>query len=141
MVAFTIYGNPKSKKNSQKIIYRYTAAGMKKIPCIVQSDAYQAYAKDVTAQLKEKGIWGIGINEPVNVRCRFFREDRRRCDLTNLLAAIDDILVDAGVIQDDNYNIIMGHDGSRVFYDKENPRTEIMITREGEEPLNDDYIQ
>lgn len=141
MVAFTIYGQPRSKKNSQKIIYRYTAGGMKKIPCIVQSDAYQKYAKDVTAQLKEKGISGIGISEPVNVRCRFFRDDRRRCDLTNLLAAIDDILVEAGVIQDDNYSIIMGHDGSRVFYDKENPRTEIMITREGEEPLNDDYIQ
>jgi Holliday junction resolvase RusA-like endonuclease len=52
----------------------------------------------------------------------------RKCDLTNLLEAIDDVLVKAGVIEDDNYTIIASHDGSRVHYDKENPRTEIIIT-------------
>ena len=40
-----------------------------------------------------------------------------------------DILVDAGILEDDNSNIVAGHDGSRVLYDKENPRTEILITR------------
>jgi Holliday junction resolvase RusA-like endonuclease len=52
---------------------------------------------------------------------------KRRVDLTNLLEAIDDILVKYGVLEDDNYNIIDNHDGSRVYYDKENPRTEITI--------------
>ena len=46
----------------------------------------------------------------------------------NHSAALDDILVQAGVLADDNRDIVVGHDGSRVFWDKENPRVEITIT-------------
>ena len=53
---------------------------------------------------------------------------RHRVDLTNLLNATNDILVKAGVLEDDNCKIVVSHDGSRVFYDKENPRVEIEIT-------------
>jgi Holliday junction resolvase RusA-like endonuclease len=52
---------------------------------------------------------------------------RRKCDLTNLLEAIDDILTHYGVIADDNYCIVQSHDGSRVFVDKDDPRTEVII--------------
>lgn len=51
----------------------------------------------------------------------------RPCDLTNLLEAVDDVLVKGKIIADDNYKIVAGHDGSRVFVDKDNPRTEIFI--------------
>ena len=47
---------------------------------------------------------------------------------TNLLEAIDDILTHYCVIEDDDAQHVGGHDGSRVLYDKENPRTEIYIT-------------
>lgn len=53
----------------------------------------------------------------------------RRCDLTNMLEAIDDVMVAVGLLADDNYKIIESHDGSRVLYDKENPRTEVYIER------------
>ena len=55
---------------------------------------------------------------------------RRKVDLVNLLEALDDILVHYGVLEDDNCGIIVSHDGSRVHYDKENPRTEVTITWE-----------
>ena len=58
----------------------------------------------------------------------FFMKTKRLCDLTNLLEAIDDAAVKSGFISDDNRDIIAGHDGSRVFYDKFNPRIEITIT-------------
>ena len=48
-------------------------------------------------------------------------------DLTNLLEAADDVLVKYGVLADDNSNIIVSHDGSRVMYDPKFPRTEIII--------------
>ena len=51
----------------------------------------------------------------------------RRVDLVNLLEATDDILVSCGVLKDDNAKIIVSHDGSRVYYDKEAPRAEIFI--------------
>ena len=48
-------------------------------------------------------------------------------DLTNLLESIDDVLVRAGVLKDDHSGIIVSHDGSRVLYDKDNPRTVLFI--------------
>ena len=54
---------------------------------------------------------------------------KRRCDLTNLLEAIDDIMVHCGLLADDDFTIIQSHDGSRVLYDKENPRTEVYIEK------------
>jgi Holliday junction resolvase RusA-like endonuclease len=67
------------------------------------------------------------IDYPVNIKYTFYRKDRIRCDLNGLIQAIDDILVKYGVIADDNFNIVVGHDFSRVIIDKENPRTEVEI--------------
>lgn len=71
------------------------------------------------------------IAEPVNVCCVYYMKTKRKVDLCNLLEATCDILVDAGVLEDDNSNIIVGHDGSRVCYDKLDPRAEITITKVG----------
>ncbi len=122
--------NPKTKKNNQQIRYkkeirRYGSRSVQKqTPFISQSDAYKQYEKDA-------GWFLTKINEPisvpVNVRCIFYRDSEQRCDLTNLLEAIDDILVKYGILKDDNFKILAGHDGSRVFIDRDNPRTEIYI--------------
>lgn len=48
-------------------------------------------------------------------------------DDLNLFASLDDLLVKEKIIQDDNRNIIRCRDGSRVYYDKQNPRAEIYI--------------
>ena len=53
---------------------------------------------------------------------------RRKCDLVNMEEAALDIMVKAGLLKDDNYSVVQSMDGSRVFCDKENPRTEIYIT-------------
>jgi Holliday junction resolvase RusA-like endonuclease len=52
---------------------------------------------------------------------------QRRVDLANLIEALQDILVAAHVLADDNCKIVVSTDGSRVFYDKSNPRTEVEI--------------
>ena len=56
--------------------------------------------------------------------------------MSNLMAATHDILVKYGVLADDNRDIIASVDGSRVHYDKKNPRTEIEI-----EDFNEAYEQ
>ena len=120
-LSLTIYGAPRTKKNSQQIVkvgghYR-----------IVQSKAYREYERDAVKQIEDAHkTWHIDY--PCNIRCIFYRPTRIRCDLTNLLEAIDDILVKAGVIQDDNWKIIVSHDGSRVKFDSAAPRTEVYIT-------------
>lgn len=128
--------NPKTKKNSQEIRFRIsgksgfwekTKLGMRYvgIPFISQNKAYEQYEKDAGWFLNPKPY--KPIDYPVTVQCIFYRKDRVRCDLTNLLEAIDDILVKYKILADDNFNIIISHDGSRVCIDKENPRTEICI--------------
>ena len=115
-----IKGNPITKKNSQQILVN-RATGR---PFIAQSAKYKAYERACAfymPRLKEP------INESVNVMCVFYRDSRRKVDLANLLSAVDDILVKYKVLADDNRNVIYSQDGSRVYYSKENPRTEIYI--------------
>lgn len=54
---------------------------------------------------------------------------------------IADCLVSAGVLSDDNCSVVCGHDGSRIFYDKRNPRTEITIYRLDKKELYMTMIQ
>lgn len=112
--------NPRTKKNSQQIVMNHKTGR----PFIVQSKEYKEYEKDAGWFLK---IPDKPIETPVNVKCVFYRETAIRCDLNNLLAAATDILVKYGVLADDNFKIIASHDGSRVFIDRDNPRTEITI--------------
>lgn len=117
--------NPITKKNSQRII-KNRATGK---PLIIQSETYKQYEKDCGVFL---GNWKDPINYPINLKCLFYRKDRRGVDLSNCLEAIQDVLVKYGVIKDDMHNIVVSVDGSRVLYDKENPRTEIYIERSEE---------
>lgn len=114
---------PRTKKNSQQILTNKKTGRS----FIAPSGAYKAYEKAALTMIP-KGV-RVGIDYPVNVRCVFYMETRRKVDLANLLEAADDVLVKAGVLADDNSGIVAGHDGSRVMYSKEHPRTEIEITR------------
>lgn len=109
---------PRTKKNSQQIV----RAGKRLI--IVPSKVYKAYEKACGPYLEP-----LGIDYPVNVKATYFMPTHRRVDLVNLHEALHDILVTHGVLADDNCRIIVSTDGSRVSYDKDNPRTEVEIER------------
>lgn len=112
---------PVTKKNNPRIVVPKGSAH----PFIMPSEKYVQYEKDCGWWLKGKGL---KIDAPVNVKAHYYMPTRRRVDLTNLHEALHDVLVHYGVLKDDNSNIIVSTDGSRVFYDKENPRTEVWIT-------------
>lgn len=116
----TILGDPRTKKNSQRLI----RTGLKTIP--IYSKAYEQYRDDFIRQVTGDKKHGVAF--PVNVKCLYFMRTRRLVDLVNLLEATNDLLVEAGVLADDNSNIIVSHDGSRVYYDRKDPRVEIEIT-------------
>lgn len=115
----TIPIQPATMKNSQQICRNGRGR-----PLIRQSDRYTAYEEAALLYLR-RHKWAGGL--PVNVRAVFYVPDRRRRDLVNLLEALDDCLVRAGVLPDDCWAIIRSHDGSHVEVDKLNPRTEIEI--------------
>lgn len=109
---------PITKKNHGQII---TVKGR---PMMLPSKQYAQYEKDCKVFLTH--VEPILI--PCNMKCLYYMPTHRRVDLVNLLQATCDILVHYGILIDDNSNCVVGFDGSRVLYDKENARTEIEIT-------------
>lgn len=122
MIKITIPMPPVTKKNSMRIV-RNRKTGKRRI---MPSQQYMDYEAAALWHCKRAKVQRP-IEEPVEVKCLFYMPTRRRVDLTNLLESIDDVLVKAGVIKDDHSGIIVSHDGSRVLYDKDNPRTEVYI--------------
>lgn len=120
MIKFTINIPPRTKKNSQQII---TVKGR---PIIIPSKLYKQYEKDCLPFVPKLKV---PINYSINLKCIYYMPTKRRVDLNNLLEATTDMLVYYGVLEDDNSNIVYSHDGSRVYIDKDNPRTEIYIER------------
>ena len=115
----TLYGDPRTKKNSARILKSRSGGRF-----VAPSKAYVDYETDCLRQIKRPHR---PISARVNVRCVYYMKTARRVDLTNLIEATCDILVKAKVLADDNSQIVAAHDGSRVDYDKKNPRAEIWI--------------
>jgi len=131
-ICFTIPFPPVTKKNHSRIVSfgkRCPTCKKGSMTKLLPSKQYEEYETKVAKYLTSvRHDIGDTITNPVNIKCLFYMQTRRKCDLTNLLEAIDDVMVKHGLIADDNYTIIVGHDGSRVLYSKDNPRTEIEIT-------------
>lgn len=125
MIKLTIPLNPVTKKNHSRVIH--SGEFHKILPSI----QYEHYERDALKLLTGRHE---PIADPVEVTAIFYMKTRRTVDLTNLLEALDDVLVKAGILRDDSCQIIVSHDGSRVRYDRNNPRTEVTITRLDVEP-------
>lgn len=120
---YTVKLPPISKKNSQQILTNPKTGR----PFIAPSSRYKQYERDAAWFLRPRPPRPIDCE--LNIKCLFYMPTRRIVDLTNLLEAVDDVLVHEQIIADDNSRIVVSHDGSRVLYDKDHPRTEITITR------------
>lgn len=115
---------PITKKNSQKIRVNHQTGKRYVAP----SDTFLIYQNKCLEYLYPFRSRANEWKYPLNIECRFYMPTRRRVDLTNLLEATDDILTHYKIIVDDDAHHVGGHDGSRVYYDKDNPRTEIYIS-------------
>jgi Holliday junction resolvase RusA-like endonuclease len=121
---FTIALNPVTKKNSNV----RTKSGVQ-----LASKAYRQYEKDavrlIPAFAKKKIASRVNVKAIYYTKIDYYAEGRKaRIDLQNLHNALADVLVAAGVVEDDNCRIIFSMDGSCVKHDKLHPRTEVEIT-------------
>lgn len=126
LLKVTIPMNPVTKKNSQRILWRWSSKKRSRVPYIGPSEAFINYQALCIQYLNK--YRKLDIDKPVNCQYIYYMATRRKVDQGNLVNATDDILVHYGILEDDNSNIVKGHDGSRVRYDKENPRVDITIT-------------
>lgn len=94
MIKLIIKGRPASKKNSRRIF------GKVSLPSV----AYERFQAEAVLQIREemhkKGWTKISI--PVRIDYVFFQKGRMRQDVDNAMGSVNDVLQDAGLIQDDN---------------------------------------
>lgn len=128
-ITYIIPLDPRTKKNSQMIAgsgRRCPACGKFEKQWVRQGKSHDDFAKAAAWYIRPRPP--KPIESPVNVKCLFYMKTRRVVDGLNLQASIDDLLVECQVLKEDNSRIVVGHDGSRVLYDPDNPRVEITIT-------------
>ena len=136
LASYVIPINPKPKKNEHRIAgsgQRCPVCKKYKKQFVRNGSGTTDFAFRAAKYLNPKPA--APISGPVRIVYRLYRETKHRVDDLNLYESLDDILVKEKILSDDNISVIRSRDGSRVFYDKDNPRSEIYIysCEEGEE--------
>ncbi len=123
---FVVNVNPRSKKNSQEIVFnRKTGKRM-----VIQNKRYTEFEKECKQYMPKLDK---PIDYPINLQCKFYVCDARKRDIANYLEAIQDVLVKYKVLEDDNYNIVSSLNGCSMEIDRVSPRCEITITKKENE--------
>ncbi len=133
IIKFTVPINPVTKKNHSRIV----TSGKRCPVCkkgehykLLPSKQYDEYECKIAYHLRKLYTQiGETIGYPINLECHFYCDTHRQSDLVGHLQAIQDLLVKYKCLEDDCRDIVASTDGSVVLYDKENPRTEIIITK------------
>jgi hypothetical protein len=118
IIKLSVSGQTPSKKNSKQIVF------VKGRPLIISSKNYQEWHKISLKTLKMTPIRAENIEKVV---LYIYGKDKRKWDLTNRAESIMDLMVDAGIIEDDNYSIVPKITLIYGGIDKENPRCDIEI--------------
>ena len=117
-----IPGETPSLKNSKRIVT--TNNGRRRI---IASERYEAWANAIRVRLGQCSLAGHPWSYPVQVDFHFYRTTRRRFDYINLAQGPLDLMVEAGILADDDMmHVVPGCFEWSV--DKDNPRVEIVIS-------------
>lgn len=117
-IKITILGQTPSKKNS-----RINTRSGRSFP----SKKYTEWHKNSSLQLKPLiSIRQRGVNGKVTIKYVFYVQDYRRRDVSNMIESINDLLVDVGILEDDDWKHVRIGSGDAEL-DRENPRAEIEI--------------
>ena len=120
MITLTIRGPIPAKKNENKI----TCAG--RYPRTYKSKRFINWHGPALEELAYT-YRGETIEKTKSIVLRYYLKTRRKKDLTNMSESVMDLLVDAGVLLDDEFKV--APDVRMVFMaiDKDNPRCEVEI--------------
>lgn len=113
-----MYGLTPSKKNSVGLMFR--GGKMFKFP----NSRYQSWHKEAIKTLKTPAKC---LNKVELVHLTIYGDTKRKFDLSNKAESIMDLLVDAKILLDDNYEVVPKLTLEYGGISKENPRCEIQI--------------
>lgn len=95
MEQIILNGRPCSKKNSRKAIYNRASGKM----IFIAGDAYERFKEDALWQLKRfRKFTGH-----VKIDYEFYIKGKLRQDVDNAITSVNDVLQDAGLIENDDY--------------------------------------
>jgi len=116
-IVFT--GRVPSKKNSLRRVQRGNRT------FTMASEQYSEWEAEHVAQLKEAQI--PALIPPYEIVYRIFAPDKRASDITNKLEGINDSLVKAEILTDDNWFQLKKVEAVFMGIDRKNPRIEVEI--------------
>ena len=123
MLEFTIPVAARTKKNHGQIVTLKTGRTM-----MLPSKQYREFEKEVVNFINKEFPNIEPIDKPINLCCTFYKDKDYKADLMGYMQAIQDALVKAKLLLDDNHKIVASTDGSKVLLDRKNPRVEVSIT-------------
>ena len=118
----TILGQTPSKKNAKQIVR------VRGRLALISSKRHAEWHKSAVEQLKTILEDEVTINSELKheINYMFYCKDLRRRDTSNMLESINDLLVDVGILKDDDWqHVRIGFADADL--DRENPRAEITI--------------
>ena len=129
LVKVVLFGNTPSKKNSKRV---FSVKG-RSYPVVLPSEGYARWHKRNIAHLPEsvtpgngKGRISFPLPSIVRISVKFYRDSLRKWDYSNALESVQDILVDAKILADDNVKeLCIGFLTHAI--DRENPRAEVFL--------------
>jgi Holliday junction resolvase RusA-like endonuclease len=118
----TLLGRVPSKKNSKRRVQRGASVFM------IPSQQHEDWHRDQMLAIRDyKTGWKHGLIHPNKITLEFYAPDRRKADLSNKTESVMDFLVDAGIIEDDNWFVIKVLLLKLVDIDKANPRVVLLF--------------
>lgn len=105
------------KKNSRRWIQRGGRS------FLVPSARHELWEKEELPTLRS----GPKLYPPYFIEAKFYAPDLRSCDLTNAIESINDLLVKAGIIEDDNWFGLSKILLELIEVSPDNPRVELLI--------------
>ena len=116
---YKLTGETPSKKNS-----RIGMRSGKNIP----SERYQKWKKSKHIELLHQGILCPPLDKPLTIEFFFHHSDNRTRDTDNQISSILDLLKDAKVIKDDNWQIVKRISAVALLTQSEEPSVNVVIS-------------
>mgnify|MGYP004881571867 FL=1 len=121
MINLVVHGRTPSKKNSKQIVH------VRGRMLILPSKDYKSWHEGALNVLKTAKMVPKSIEKVRAVHLCFYGENKRKFDLSNKAESIMDLLVDAGILLDDNYEVVPELCLTYGGIDKDNPRCDVTI--------------
>ena len=119
LAKLTLKGSVPSKKNSKRRIQRGRNVFM------VPSEAHEAWHGTAIHEAIKQWAGKPTLTETRQVVLNFYGADRRKADLSNKAESVMDLLVDAGILLDDNWFVVPCLVLLFACVDKDDPRVVI----------------